>query len=96
MQKFIEYHRANPEVYDAFKTFALQLIQAGHTRIGSKMIAERIRFESKISKVGKYKVNNNYTADLARLFEIEFPEHEGVFEKRTCRSREKFRNLGNN
>jgi hypothetical protein len=96
MQKFIDYHLANPEIYQAFKTFAQELIQAGNNKIGSKMITERIRWESKISKVGKYKVNNNYTADFARLFEIEFPEHEGIFEKRICRSREKFRNLGNN
>jgi hypothetical protein len=34
---------------------------------------------------GVYKVNNVYTADYAREFEKDHPEHFGIFSKRQCR-----------
>lgn len=78
------YDRLNPQVWEYFKLFSLQMLNRGYKRIGSKMIFERIRWETMISGDGTFKVNNNYTPYYSRKFEAEFPEHEGVFSKREC------------
>jgi hypothetical protein len=35
-----------------------------------------------ISGNDQFKVNNNYSADYARLFEKDFPQYAGIFMKR--------------
>jgi hypothetical protein len=82
MKPFQEYHEENPSIYEEFKKFSFQLIQSGHSKIGAKQVAERIRWETMTQKKGKFKFNNNYTADYARKFEADHPEHIGLFEKR--------------
>ena len=78
--RFQEFNQLNPDVYKLFKKFTFQMIEAGHTKIGSKMIIERIRWESKIKTEGDvYKVNNNFTAYYARLFIRDFPQYQGLF-----------------
>lgn len=79
-----QYHKLNPHVWKWFKFFTFQMIRSGHKKLGSKMIFERIRWESKIS--GKnFKVNNNYTAHYSRLFERTYPKYKNFFEKRPIR-----------
>lgn len=85
MQSFRQYDRENPIVYEEFKKYANQLIARGYKHLSSKLICEIIRFNSMISTTGKYKVNNNFTADYARKFEKDFPEYEGYFSKRLCK-----------
>lgn len=79
--KFNEFHRLNPGVYDLFKRFAFQLINAGCRRLGSKQIIERIRFETAIRTRGdsEFKINNNHTCYYSRLFCKEYPEHIDKF-----------------
>lgn len=86
MKPFEEYHQENPFIYEEFKRFSLQLVNNGHTKIGAKQVAERIRWESMTQKKGKFKFNNNYTADYARKFESDFPQYNGLFEKRIRKS----------
>lgn len=76
------YDRLNPEVWRYFKLFSFQMIDRGYKRIGSKMIFERIRWETMITGDGTFKINNNYTPYYARKFEQEFPEHSGIFAMR--------------
>lgn len=84
--KFNQYHRNNKGVYELYKKFAFQLINSGAKKIGSKMIIERIRWETKIkTKGGVYKINNNHTAFYARLFERDFPQHSEIFFTRRLR-----------
>ena len=72
--KFQNFNKENPRVYELYKRFAFSLIEKGHERLGSKMIMERIRWETKISTTDhEYKINNNYTAYYARMFVKEFP-----------------------
>lgn len=78
------YDRENPQIWQYFKQFSLQMLNRGYKRIGSKMIFERIRWETMITGDGTFKVNNNYTPYYARKFERLFPEYEGVFAKREC------------
>lgn len=86
-ETFEEYQQRNPRIYKEFVNYAMELINAGETRIGSKAIFERIRYQSKIDRVDEFKINNNYTADYARKFEQDFPHFEGIFEKRVCKMR---------
>lgn len=86
MKSFQEYHEENPTIYEEFKKFSFQLINSGHRKIGAKQVAERIRWESMTQKNGKFKFNNNYTADYARKFEADHPEYSDLFEKRIRKS----------
>lgn len=80
---FDEYDRANPQIYESFRRFALQVIGAGRRRFGAKAVMERIRWDTLISaKDDGFKINNNYTADYARKFIAEFPEYAEVFATR--------------
>lgn len=81
--KFLKYHQDNPHVWEAFERFALQAAESGRRRIGSAMILERIRWYSMIETTGdKYKVNNNYKSDYARLFNEKYPQFNDLFPTR--------------
>lgn len=82
MRTFKQYHQSNPQIYEGFKKIAFQLIKRGYKRLSSKFICEIIRYETMISGNDKFKINNSYTADYARLFEKDHPEYEGYFSKR--------------
>ena len=79
--RFDRFNQANPQFYQLFTRYALQLIAAGHGRLSSKMIVERIRFELMVQKE-PLSINNSYTPYLARKFMADFPNHDGVFETR--------------
>jgi len=79
--KFERFTAANPSFYQMFTRYTLQLIAAGHTRLSSKMIVERIRFELMTSNTA-IAINNSFTPYLARKFMADFPNHDGVFETR--------------
>jgi hypothetical protein len=63
-------------------------LQRGHSRIGAKMIMERVRWEFETGgKDGRgYKINNDFIAHYARLFAQEFPQYENCFEFRVLKS----------
>jgi hypothetical protein len=82
-QAFERFDRENPAFYRMFCRFTLQLLAAGHNRLSSKLIVERIRWETMLaSNDNDFKVNNNFTPYFARKFMSDFPNHEGVFETR--------------
>jgi len=76
---FIKYHQANPQIYRAFLYFADQVQQKGYKKIGAKMLAERIRWETMINTGNKYKVQNSYTAFYARLLMVKVPSMRNLF-----------------
>lgn len=76
------YIEENPAVYQKFCAFVLELVSAKKKRIGAKMIAERLRWESLISGNDGFKVNNSYVAHMARRFCKDYPQHTGVFQFR--------------
>lgn len=82
-QKWWQYHKENPEVYELFKRFTLEVIASGHLRYSSKAIFERIRWHTEVETSGEFKMSNNYTPYYARLFMWEFPEHDGFFRTQT-------------
>lgn len=80
-EKFCKYHEENPQIYSAFKEYALRAVRFKQ-HFGSKAIFEVIRWNSAVSGNDGFKVNNNYTSFYARLFELEYPRYEGFFIKR--------------
>ena len=81
---FEKFHEENPKVYRLFKRFAFAAINTGHEHLSSEMVINRIRWETSVeTRDEEYKINNNHKPFYARLFETDFPHHEGFFRKRT-------------
>lgn len=80
-QRFNQYHRDNPQVYELFKKFTFMAIRRGHNRLSAWMIANRIRWETSIEtfSVEEYKISNDYIALYARMFMSDHPEYNGFF-----------------
>lgn len=79
--KFNQYHKDNPQVYELFKRFTFMAIRRGHNRLSAWMIANRIRWETSIEtfSVDEYKISNDYIALYARMFMRDHPEYDGFF-----------------
>src|SRR4051812_33049156 len=85
--KFSEYHAANPKVYEMLKRFALQMRNAGRTRLSINMLFERVRWETQLQTAGDtFKMNNNYRAYYARLLMESEPQLTGMFETRKAKA----------
>jgi hypothetical protein len=88
VDKFLPYHRENPEVYAAFKRFAYELKQAGRDHFGSKGIMERLRWWSAVeAKNDQFKINNSYASCYARLLVFEDPGFSDFFQLRSTARR---------
>lgn len=79
------YHRDNPEVWELFKSFTLELIYSGRRNYSANAIFERIRWEKDLGNGSEaaFKLNNNYRAFYARRFMATYPQYEGFFRTRT-------------
>jgi len=81
-KEFIEYHKTNPHLYEAFKEIALKSKAMGFAHYGANGIFEIIRWKTAEKGDGEFKINNNFAPLFARLFDNEFPEHKGFFRMR--------------
>lgn len=76
------------EVRRQFIRLACGLRKGGFSHFGAKAIVERIRWHMAIKhrdENNRYKINNNYTAYLARDAEAHCPELDGFFRNRFCK-----------
>nr|WP_299067101.1 hypothetical protein [uncultured Allomuricauda sp.] len=81
--KFYAFHNKYPEVYIKFKNITFKAIKKGFENYGAKGVMELVRWHTAgPTKEDGFKINNNYTSYYVRLFEKEFPQHEGFFRKR--------------
>jgi len=79
-QRWLEWHRANPHVYELFKSFTFQAIDRGHKRLSAWLVVNRIRWETAVETNGEdFKISNNFIAYYARLFMEEHPRYRGFF-----------------
>lgn len=83
-QKWWTWHKANPEVFEAFEIIAFDLIKQGHKHYSSDAILHIVRFNLNKAKgpEDQYKINNNYSAYYARLFMHYHPRYNDFFETR--------------
>jgi hypothetical protein len=79
-QRWLDWHSANPQVYDLFKRFTFEAIDRGHRKLSAWLIVNRIRWETTVeTSSGDFKISNNFIAYYARLFMDEHPEYRGFF-----------------
>ena len=91
VRKFVKFHQAHPEVYDLFKRFAFEAINAGMTRISGRFLLYRIRWEVSVVTKGagwnmhagkEFKLNDHLSPYYSRLFVIDHPQYRDHFEFR--------------
>ena len=81
--EFKAFHQKNSEVYELFKTFTFRAINAGHNKLSSEMIINRIRWETSIDTTDvDYKINNDYKPFYSRMFMNEYPQYKNFFATR--------------
>ena len=84
---FSDWIASNLPIYCEFERQAL-LIASRRDRYSARTIAEVIRHNSVMSEQGsQWKINNNRIPDMARLFSVLDPEHEGFFQLRDSDAR---------
>lgn len=86
-ERFESFHRANPHVYAALRSLALQMLNNGVRQYGIKGLFEILRWQFALQTKGEpFKLCNDYTSRYARLLVKNNPELEGFFELRGLRS----------
>lgn len=87
---FIRFHEANPHVWTRFQAITLDLIEQGFKRHSSDSICHKIRWDAEVETRGEpVKMNDNYTAYYARMFQAVYPDKAGFFETRRRISKDK-------
>lgn len=84
-EAFYRFHADNPEVWTLFERFALEAADAGASRIGARLVWERLRWEGLVraTRGGEpFKLNDHLVPFYARLFLQRHPEHAGLLETR--------------
>lgn len=73
----------NPHIVRRIAEMALDLRRAGRRHYGIKALFEVVRYETALREADtRLKLNNDYTARLARKLMREHPELDGFFEIR--------------
>ena len=81
---FVPWLQDNPHIWRAFANKAIEAVQSGRGYFGAQSIVEFIRWDTALYEDGiSYKVNNNHSADLARLFMDCKPSMRGYFRIRS-------------
>lgn len=89
-ERFIEFHHANPEVYDALVTLARRWKDAGHHKVGIATLFEVLRWERGlrgIKDIDGFKLNNSYRSRYARIIMANERDLKGFFELRSLHDR---------
>lgn len=81
--RFTVWKVQNPHVVEMFFRFADEAWESGVRPIGAKLITERLRWETVMASKGDpFKINNNFTAYLAREYVKAKPDRISLFEFR--------------
>ena len=75
-----EWHKANPQVWEYFERFSLEVVKMGRKKVSHWLIINRIRWEVYFETTGAdFKISNDYIAFYARLWKKRHPEHAELF-----------------
>ena len=90
-ERFLAYHKSNPDVWKLFRKYTFELISAGNKRGSADAVLHRIRWHHKIriTETDGFKINDHYSAWYSRAFEKKFPKHAGFFKRRRQPSADK-------
>ena len=79
-QKWWQFHKDNPHIYELFCKFTWEVINAGHENYSAKGVFARIRWHTDDETHGeKFKLSNNYTPYYARLVMHYHKQYDGFF-----------------
>ena len=81
--RFNEFHRLNPHVYDAFLDLAMQMKKRGKEKIGIGMLTEVLRWNYLMRTEdpnSQFKISNDYRSRYARLLMKQEPKLDGLFQ----------------
>ncbi len=85
VRKYHEYRRDNPRVERLFEEYAKIAHAAGRSKIGVRLVWERIRWDEFLNTDSDPKMPNDFAAFYSRLIMRDNPELEGLFETRRSR-----------
>lgn len=83
--EFLLFHSRNPHIYKKLVSYARYVRKKGISRIGMRLLFERVRWDYTIEtnrKNEKFKINNNYAPYYARMIMENNPDLDGLFELR--------------
>ena len=84
--EFLKWLPENEHVWNAFALEAMKVERAGFKHYSARTIIHVLRHHSAIAENGsQWKINNNYSPYLARLFDIVYPHKAGLFEYRAVK-----------
>ena len=84
--EFIEWLKSNAHVWIAFEREALEVVRCGFKHYSARTILHFLRHHTALKQNGEgWKLNNNHSPYLARLFNIVHPQHASLFELRESR-----------
>lgn len=82
-EDFADWLSANNHIWLAFVQKADAVWNRGRRHYSARTIVHVLRFESGLHEVGgEWKINNNFTPDMARLYIETYPDRAGLFETR--------------
>jgi hypothetical protein len=81
--EFIEWFPDNEHVWNAFVSEALKVKRKGFKHYSARTIVHVLRHHSAVAENGSgWKINDHHSPYLARLFDLVYPQHVGLFEYR--------------
>jgi hypothetical protein len=85
-ERFREFHKANPQVFDEVVKRAAALRARGFRRAGMQMILENIRYSTMMTTGEQFKINNSFQPYYTRLLSQRRPDLGYMFEVRTAKA----------
>jgi len=81
---FIAWLNANFPIFEYFERAAQHIFNTGRNHYSARTIVEVMRHRTALREIGdgSWKLNNDRTPDMARLYILLHPEQEGFFELR--------------
>ena len=87
VRRFLDFHNADPGIYEKFKQYAEVMRQTGKRGYGARSIIERIRWDYDIaSTTDAFKINNECPPLFARMLMHENPSFREFFSTRHMKS----------
>lgn len=85
---FFLWLQSNFPIFEYFERSAMQVRDNGFKHYSARTIVEVMRHRSNVREIGdgKWKLNDHRTPDMARLYILLHPDHDGMFELRGRRA----------
>lgn len=81
---FFDWITANHQIFSYFEQSAQKVREAGFNHYSARTIVEVMRHRTNVREIGDgtWKINDHRTPDMARLYMLLHPKHQGLFEFR--------------